>query len=176
MSIRPAPAILAALPVILLAAACVVVREEEDGKTVGVSTPVGALAARTGEHAGNTGLRVYPGARLSRDSKDGDSERATVSIATPWVGVHVNAAEYESSDSPERILNFYREEMKSFGAVTECRGDVNFRNGRPECRSGRSSNDIQLLVGTEDRHRIVSIKPRGEGSEFALVSIQTGKI
>jgi hypothetical protein len=88
----------------------------------------------------------------------------------------VNAAEYESSDSPERILNFYREEMKSFGAVTECRGDVNFRNGRPECRSGRSSNDIQLLVGTEDRHRIVSIKPRGEGSEFVLVSIQTGKI
>jgi hypothetical protein len=35
MSIRPAPAILAVLPVILLAGACVVVREEEDGKTRG---------------------------------------------------------------------------------------------------------------------------------------------
>ena len=62
----------------------------------------------TGEYAGNTGLPVYPGARLSRDSNDGDSERATVSIATPWVGVHANAAEYEGADSPERILAFYR--------------------------------------------------------------------
>lgn len=178
MSSRPSLVMVAVLPIVVLATACVVVHEEdEDGKTVrvGVSTPVGALAARTGENAGNAGLSVYPGARLSRDSNDGDFERAKVSIATPWVGLHVIAAEYESSESPERILNFYREQMKSFGAVTECRGDVNFRNGRPECRSGGFSEDIQLLAGTEERHRMVYIKPRREGSEFALVSIQMGR-
>jgi hypothetical protein len=177
MSSRPALVMVAILPVVALATACVVAHEEdENGKTVrvAVSTPVGALAARTGENAGNTGLPVYPGARLSQDSNDGDFERAKVSLATPWVGLHVIAAEYESSESPERILDFYREQMKSFGAVTECRGDVDFRNGRPECRSGESK-DIQLLVGTEDRHRMVYIKPRREGSEFALVSIQMGR-
>ena len=72
------------------------------------------------------GLPVYPGARLSRDSNDGDFERGKVSIATPWVGLHVIAAECENLESPERILNFYREQMKPFGAVTECRGDVDF--------------------------------------------------
>ena len=171
-------ALVAVLPAMLLATGCVVVHEDGEGDTksvrLGISSPVGALAARTGENAGDTGLPVYPGARLSRDSNDG-YEGATVSMATPWFGLHVIAAEYESTDSPERILEFYREHMKTFGAVTECRGDVNFRNGRPECRSRTLSGDVQLLVGTEDRHRIVAIKPRRDGSEFALVSIQTGR-
>jgi len=64
--------------------------------------------------------------------------------------------------------------MRAFGDVSECRGEVNFKNGRPECRSRPRSTDVQLLVGTEQRHRIVSVKPRGQGTEFALVSIQMG--
>ena len=74
MSSRPSFVMVAILALVVLATACVVTHEEdENGKTVrvGVSTPVGALAARTGENAGNTGLPVYPGARLSRDSNDG---------------------------------------------------------------------------------------------------------
>lgn len=177
MSIRPI-AVAAVLPAVVLATACVVVREEQDGRTtrVDVSTPLGALVARTGENTGNTGLPVYPGAQLSRDGDDSDYDQAKVSIGTPWFGLHVIAAEYESRESPERILNFYREQMKAFGAVIECRGEVNFKNGRPECRSQPSSDRVQLLAGTEERHRTVSVKPRGQGSEFALVSIQTGRI
>ena len=72
------------------------------------------------------------------------------------------------------VVEFYRERMKTYGDVTECRGDVNFRNGRPVCRAEPLSADVQLLAGTEERHRVVSVKPRGAGSEFALVSIQTG--
>ena len=176
MLIRPAIAIAAVLPALALATGCAVVREEEDGKTtrVAISTPVGALAARTGENAGDTGLPVYPGAQPSRDGADGDYERANVSIGTRWFGLRVIAAEYESVESPERILDFYRDRLKTFGAVTECRGDLNFRNGRPECRSQPSSDDVQLLAGTEKRHRIVSVKPRRSGTEFALVSIQMG--
>jgi len=173
---RSSLAIAAVLPAIVLAAACVVVREEEEGKTtrVDISTPVGALAARTGENTGNTGLPVYPGAQVSRDRDNGDNDRANVSIGTPWFGLHVIAAEYESAEPPERVLAFYRERMKTFGAAIECRGDVNFKNGRPDCRSQPASKDVQLLAGTEEHHRIVSVKPRGGGSEFALVSIQTG--
>lgn len=63
--------------------------------------------------------------------------------------------------------------MSSYGDVTECRGDANFRNGRAVCRSQPFSKDVQLVVGTEEQHRIVSVKPRGTGSGFALVSIQT---
>jgi len=176
MAVRPLIVMAGVVAAIVLVTACVVVREDEDGDTtrVAISTPVGGLAARTGENAGNTGLPVYPGAQRSRDEHEGDADRASVSIGTPWFGLHVIAAEYESLDAPERILGFYREEMKKFGAVTECRGEVDFRNGRADCRSRPSSEDVQLVAGTEERHRIVSVKPRREGSEFALVSIQTG--
>jgi hypothetical protein len=160
----------------VLLAACTIVREEADGQTsrVDIASPVGALAARTGENTGNTGLPIYPGARLSQDGRDGDSERADVAIGTPWFGLNVAAAEYQSDDSAEQVLTFYREQMKPFGTVTECRGEVDFRNDRPVCRSQPTSDDVQLLAGTEARHRIVSVKPRGTGSEFALVAIQIG--
>jgi hypothetical protein len=176
MVIRPTIAAAAVLPLLVLATACAVVREEEDGKTtrVAISTPVGGLAARTGENTGDTGLAVYPGAQLSRDDGDGDFERANVAIGTPWFGLRVIAAEYESGEPPERILAFYRGQLTSFGDVTECRGDVNFNNGQPECRSQPGSDDVQLMAGTEQRHRIVSVKPRGHGTEFALVSLQMG--
>jgi hypothetical protein len=134
---------------------------------------VGALAATTGEDSGETGLPVYPGARPSRE-EGRDTERANVSIGTPWFGLHVRAAEYQSADAPGKVLAFYREEMKVFGAVTECRGDVNFKNGQPVCRQQAFGDDVLLLAGTEDRHRIVSVEPRRGGTEFALVSIQTG--
>ena len=177
MRVRPLIVMAGVVPAIVLVAACVVVREDEDGDAnrVAISTPVGGMAARTGENAGNTGLRVYPGAQLTRDTHDGNADRANVSIGTPWFGLHVIAAEYESGESPERILSFYREEMKSFGSVTECRGEVDFRHDRPECRWRSSSEDVQLVAGSEERHRIVSVKPRADGSEFALVSIQMGK-
>jgi hypothetical protein len=176
MNVRPLIVMAGFVPAILLVSACVVVRDEEEGDAakVSISTPVGGLLALTGENAGNTGLPVYPGAQFTRNTHDGDVDRANVSIGTPWFGLHVIAAEYESRDSPERILSFYREEMKTFGAVTECRGEVDFRDDRAECRSQSSSEDIQLVAGTEERHRIVSVKPRADGSEFALVSIQMG--
>ena len=176
MLIRRAIAVMALCPALALATACAVTREEEDGTTtrVAISTPVGALAARTGDNAGDTGLPVYPGARVSREGSDGNSERANVAIGTPWFGLRVVAAEYESGDAPDRILDFYRDQLKSFGAVTECRGDLNFKDGHPDCRAQPGSDHVQLLTGTEQRHRMVSVKPRGNGTEFALVSIQMG--
>jgi hypothetical protein len=169
--------IVVVVPVAILAAACVIVREEEDGRTVRVdmSGPVGAMSARTGETTGDTDLPVFPGASLSRDSTHGDYDQATVSIATPWMGLHVVAAEYQSPESPERIVAFYREQMASLGSVTECRGDVNFRGSRPECRSHPSAAEVQLVVGVQDNHRLVTIQPEGNGSQFSLVSIWTGE-
>ena len=52
-----------------------------------------------------------------------------MNISSPWFGVKVVAATYESDDTQEKILDFYRQEMKTYGPVTECRGDVDFRGG-----------------------------------------------
>ena len=167
----------ALLPSIVLLGGCAVdVHEEQRGdqKLVDIRTPVGAMTVNTNVEAPATGLPVYPGARPLQDGDDPRS--ANVSIGSSLFDLSVVAAKFESDDAPDRIIEFYRREMATYGAVTECRGDIDFKGGpgaqRPVCR-GRGSREIQLVAGTSERHRLVSIKPRRGGSEFAVVYIQT---
>ena len=175
MALRRDIAVSVALPILLLAAGCTVAKQEENGRTtrLSISTPVGDLTARTGEGSGDTGLPVYPGAQPMRDQNDG-LERANVAIGTRWFGLRVVAAEYESPDSAGRITGFYRDELRRYGTVTECRGNVDFNAGRPECRGKPDSDDIHLLAGTEKDHRMVSVTPHAGYTSFALISIQMG--
>ena len=171
---RDMPSMLAALLAALvpLAACTVDVRNEESGRRaeVDIRTPVGDLSVRTDVDPRDTGLRVYPGARAARDD---DPDSARVSIGSSWFGLDVVAANFQSTDAPERVADFYRNEMKTHGDVIVCRGDVDFAKGRVICREDASSRHVQLAVGTEARHRIVDVKPSGSGSEFALVYIRT---
>jgi hypothetical protein len=150
------------------------VRKSGDGKDVDIRTPVGAVSVRT-EVKAETGLPVYPGAQPLRDGHEPGS--ANVNVSSGWFGVRVAAAKYETPDAQDKVLDFYRSEMRTYGPVTECRGDVDFRrrSGRrqPVCNEHWRSRDVQLLVGTEDRQRMVSVKPRGNGSEFALLYVNT---
>jgi hypothetical protein len=166
--------VLTAIPI----AACDIdVRKQESaGKAeVDIQTPVGDVSVRTGVDAPDTGLKVYPGARPLVD--EDEAGNADVNVGNSLFGVKVVAAKYESADAEEKIIDFYKNEMQSYGDVTECRGNVDFRgsgdNRRPVCREKHSSRDLQLVVGPEDRQRIVSITPRGSGTEFALVYLQT---
>jgi len=146
---------------------------------VDIRTPAGTIAVHTAEDAGDTGLPVYPGAWPTHDR--GDRDNADVDISTSWFGVKVAAAHFESDDSPERVLAFYRDEMDRIGDFTECRGEVKFRrrDGRkaPVCRERPWSSEVKLVAGTEDRQRVVSVKPAHSGSEFSLVYVETsGKL
>ena len=173
----PAPLTLALVFAALfpLAACGVDVHDAEHGKKVDIRSPFGSVNVRTDVENPDTGLPVYPGAQPLRT--DDDHESADVNISSPWFGVKVVAATYESADAQDRILEFYRQEMKTYGPVTECRGDVDFRDGRharrPVCKEKPSARDVQLVTGTEDRQRVVSVKPRGAGSEIALVYVNT---
>jgi hypothetical protein len=121
-----------------------------------------------------TGLPGYPGARLVRDS-DGP-ESAKVDFNTSLFGVNLVAAKYRTDNTPEAVLDFYRHAMKTYGAVTECRGDIDFkgRGGKTAvCDPKSGSDDVQLVTGTQDDQRIVAVKPRGAGAEFALVHVRT---
>jgi hypothetical protein len=151
------------------------VHEAERGKSVDIRSPLGDVSVRTDVTNPDTGLPVYPGAQPMRER--GEHESANVHVDSRWFGVKVVAAKYESGDAQERILDFYRREMKTYGPVTECRGDVDFRGGpgarRVVCKEQSSSDDVQLVTGTEERQRVVSVKPRGKGSEFSLVYVNT---
>jgi hypothetical protein len=160
-------------------AACNIdVRHRESGgkAEVDITSPVGDLHVRTDVDSPDTGLAVYPGAQTLRE--DDDPGSADVNVGNSMFGVKVIAAKYESTDSQDKIIEFYRKELRAHGEVTECRGDIDFRGPRgdrhPVCKERLfSRGDLQLQAGREDRQRIVSVKPRGNGTEFALVYVQT---
>lgn len=152
--------------------------EGRGGADVDIRTPLGALTVRTGKAVPDTGLPIYAGARPSRDDDEGHN--ANVAIDTPLFALHVAAAKFESADSVAQVLDFYRAELGKYGDVIECRGDVDFegrgRHAEPRCRDRRRSRQVQLVVGTEDHHRMVAVKPTATDTEFSLIHVDTRKL
>jgi hypothetical protein len=159
--------------------------ENEKGKKndVDIRTPFGSLSVREGHtDVKDTGLALYPGARVKKDSDD-EHQGANVNISSSLFGVKVVAMKFESDDSPDKVLGFYRKEMGKYGKVVDCTGGFNLNFHRREkdaevtCDghdSGHEYNE-ELKVGTENNQRILAIKPRGNGSEFALVYVRTSE-
>ena len=171
MKLFPAFALATVLP---LAGCSVSVDQDTDSRKadVEVRTPIGDVSVRTGEMP-DTGLAVYPGSTPIRDRDEVDS--ANVVVGNSHFGVKVAAAKFASDASPDEVVSYYSKAMRAHGEVTVCHGDINFRRSRPVCRERLFSKrtETQLAVGTGERHRLVAVKPRGKGSEYSVVYIQT---
>src|SRR5437899_9834892 len=128
-----------------------------------INTPFGTLKARNEDDGKATGLAIYPGARVLKE-KD-DDHGGNVVIDTPAFGLKVVAVKYETDDSPEKVLDFYRNELKQFGRkVLECRpnhepddvvvGDVHKNKSDNELTCDKDDKQsgavTELKVGTED--------------------------
>jgi hypothetical protein len=137
---------------------------------VRILTPVGRVLVQTGGQP-DTGLSVYPGSTPVR--KHRKAEAADVTVGSSAFGVKVTAVNFESDATPEAILSYYRDAMRAHGMVTECRGNIDFRRSGLVCRKARFSRTTQLAVGTEEQHRLVSVKPRGTRTEYSVVFVQT---
>ena len=153
-------------------------RQSGDRTAVDIRTPLGDLAVRADATTPpETGLSVYPGARPIGD-RGREHDNATVAITTPFFGLNIAAAQFESDAVPQAVLDYYKGQMASYGPVTECRGDIDFKGRRgaeqPVCKEKRRARDTQLVVGTEGDHRLVAVKSRGTGTEFAVVHIRAG--
>lgn len=44
--------------------------------------------------------------------------------------------------------------------------------GNLKCENDDSGSTVELKVGTDDNQRIVSVDPRGKGSDFAIVWVR----
>ena len=139
---------------------------------VQIRTPMGHVFVKTGEQLPDTGLGIYPGSVPVRHHREAES--ANVSVGNSRFGVKVAAAKFASDASPHAIVDYYRRAMGALGEVIECRGNIDFRRNRPVCHGTFFSDfrTLQLAVGTEARHRLVSVKPRGNGSEYSVVYVQ----
>ena len=145
-------------------------------QNVDIQTPFGGLKVRTDVDPKEIGLPVYAGARQVPDDRH-DSGSANVTLGVPGFGMKVIAAKFESDDSSDKVLEFYRKELKSYGSVTECKGDIDLKGdpGSQEitCKGGPNLKDkVELAVGKGSTHRIVSVEPMAGGCKFALVYLQ----
>lgn len=147
----------------------------ESKADVRIRTPIGNLFVKTGDQLPDTGLAVYPGSTPVRRHREAES--ANVAVENSFFGVRVAAANFASDASPQTIVDYYKRTMRTHGPVTECHGNIDFRgrrrNSQPVCRDRAFSRTTQLAVGTEDQHRLVSVKQRGSGSEYSLVYVRT---
>jgi len=141
-------------------------------------------------HVGNDadlrqiGIPLYPGARARH--ADDSKNNANFSILTEAFGMKLLALSYDSDDSSDKIIAYYRDKLKKYGKVIECRtsehgGDVHVNSGKDDsdgskevkCEGDNTGNVIELKVGTQDNQHLVSVEPseKSTGSMFALVYV-----
>jgi len=166
--------LVAALAAAPLVAACgITVDKDDDGRNanVDIKSPFGTVSVQADKDTPpDTGLPVRSGARVSRDE---DHDNANVNVQSGSFAVRVQVAKYEHDEAPEAILDYYRQELVRYGSVTECRGDLDFKDSAPPRCKERSRGETQLGAGTEADNHIVSVKPRSSGTEFTLIHVRT---
>lgn len=171
--------------VFLISACSVNVKKNEKGedKNVDIKTPFGGIHVDTSADARDTGLSVYPGARL-KPNEGHDDKSANVNISSSFGGLRVVALQYVSDDSPEKVADFYRGQLKKYGNILTCHThrhggnvEVNHSSDKDDDDNGLKCEDsggetLELKAGSKDNQRIVAIEPSGKGSSFALVRVQ----
>jgi len=184
---------LALAALIALPACNINVKKAENGedKKVDIETPVGGIHVSKGADVRDTGLPVYPGARQKDTDKAGEEKSANVRISSGFFGLKVVAIEYLSDDPPEKVVAYYKDQLKKYGTILECHTsdrhndagdvDVNIGDDHDKKESQKltcehnSGTTIELKVGTKDNQHLVSVSPqdKGKGTDFALVFVQT---
>jgi|ERR1035438_3056980 hypothetical protein len=130
------------------------------------------------------GLPAYPGATPFKE-KDSDSSSADLLFLLNSFHFSVKAASFETADSPERVLEFYRKPLAKFGEVLECNhgkpvGSLTVTKSGLTCgdrKSGRmtvngSDSDHELRAGKPEQFWIVGIDDADNGkTKFGLVAL-----
>jgi hypothetical protein len=174
----------ATLAALLLPACSVNVKKEQNGedKQVDITTPVGGLHVSNGANASDVGIVVYPGARLKQNDSDGNDKSANVNISSFGFGLKVVALEYQSNDAPDKLIAYYKDELKKYGKVIECHTshfDVDpdikgsDRGSHELTCDGSNGSNVELKAGTKENQHIVAVEPDGKGSSFSLVYVRT---
>ncbi|MGO8793345.1 MAG: hypothetical protein ACLQLC_00850 [Candidatus Sulfotelmatobacter sp.] len=179
-------AMAAATATLMLLPACSVnVKKEANGqdKQVDINSPFGGIHVNKQADASDTGLAVYPGARLRQEGSDGSDKSANVNISGFGYGIKVVALDYESDDSPAKVLAFYRDQLKKYGNnVLECHTSGLNLDMKMDSHDSSSNdlncgnehgNNIELKAGRKDDQHIVEVESRGKGTKFALVYVRT---
>jgi hypothetical protein len=154
---------------------------------VDIKSPVGDLHVSEQADIRDAGLTLYPGAKPAPKDNSDDKKSANVNLSLPGFSLKVVAAEFVSDDAPDKIIAYYNKELPKYGKPIQCHGGWNSGHGnysdkdelsKPvSCESSGGGDSVELKVGTEGNQHLVSVKPNGHGTRFALVYVRmhTGK-
>ncbi|MGD0800171.1 MAG: hypothetical protein ABR906_02530 [Terracidiphilus sp.] len=160
-----------------------------EDKKVQIDTPFGGVHVDTDQTtASDLGLPVYPGAVAVRD--DDKHKSADVHIGFGQWEMRVRAVSYESSDSQDKVKDFYKKALGRYGDVVTCLGNAPV--GAPAktaegltCSDDKSPNvqinqgnfqlgkgNLELKAGSKRHQHIVGFEsPKERQSRFALVAL-----
>jgi hypothetical protein len=153
-------------------------QQSDKDKAFDVQSSVGDLHLGKDADAQKAGLPLYPGARLNKDK---ENDPVNVGIFTEAFGLKLVVAKYETDDPPAKVLNFYRDKMRKYGKVLECRGNDDSKDvhtgddddtSKPlKCDGDNQGPVRELKVGTEGNAHIMAIEnpDSGKGTTFAIV-------
>jgi hypothetical protein len=160
--------------------------DSRQDKSFDVRSSVGDVHVGKDADAAKAGLPLYPGAKPRHDEKNGSP--LNFGLLTSAFGMKLVVAKYDSEDSPGKVIEYYRQQLKKYGKVLECHtrehdGNVNAnhldindddKDSREskelKCEGDNAGPVTELKVGTEDHQHVVAIEPHGNsGSTFALV-------
>jgi hypothetical protein len=189
----------APLACLLLAGCHVTENDHGDHKNVNIGTPFGSMKVNTAKNLDPNafGISVYPGATPINDKDDDDSNSANVSMSFGPFHLGVKAADFQTSDTSDKVLDFYRKDLASrYGSVIECRGHssvgsvdhtsqgltcnddehthIKTSNGHSKgfaITSGDSSGDLELRAGSPQHLHIVGVENHDGGVKIGLVAL-----
>lgn len=172
------------LVLVMFQPACSInVKKQPNGqdKQVDINTLVGGIHVSKDANPEDVGIAVYPGAKLKQKGS-GEDKSANVNISSFGFGLRVVALEYESTDSPSKVVDYYKDQLKKYGNVLVChtthfdfKTDVQDKDHDSDgltCE-GASGQNVELKVGTKENQHIVAVQPEGAGSSFSLVYVRT---
>jgi hypothetical protein len=93
----------------------------------------------------------------------------------------VVAVTFVSDDAPDKVIDFYRKDLKRYGNVIECTKGISEDKHKDggEIRCADSGHEepgkVELAVGVPEKQRVVAVKPDGKGTEFSLVYVNVQK-
>ena len=116
----------------------------QNGDNVKIETPFGNISANDPDQAiKELGVDVYPGAQVQKQGT------AAVTI----FGVHTVTANFESSDSVDKVCDFYKTKFPN----------ANIRSS--------DQNQCSIVAGAQGNSTTVSIQSRGDGCRFQIVAL-----
>ena len=155
-----------------------------EDKDVKIDTPLGGVHVRSDDtSAADVGLPTYPGAHIAPDG-EGDKS-ADVHVGFGKWQLRIKVVTYETPDSQDKVVAFYKKAMSHYGDVIECNG--NKPSGTPTvtqegltCAEDNSkshmniseSGNLNLKAGSHHHQHIFAVKDGGPGTRFSLVELQ----